>query len=228
VGTERVLVTGRDTPREDTLALILRQLIVRIWDLNPVSRGEQVEVNDILASGLVIEMIEDGLIVPYVMEGGEFGSVQKPPAANAINGKEITELRIAETDAHAPSRGAERPVRSIHITEDPTNSETGSGCYLCDEARLVAKFGVWRTGNDFHALDRADGNLRGIDFALLVADGLSIDNEARLKVITQRMVQAVGVGCHAPRAVRDRLAEPSGGIDGRDFHNGASVNVDVR
>src|SRR4029077_18966869 len=120
---------------------------------------------------------------------------------------------VADTHTDAASPRPERPVRSIDIAEDPPGSESGSGCYLCDEARFVTKFRLRRTRDNLHALNRANRNLCGIDLALLIGDWLSIDNEAGLKVVTQRMVQAVGVSRDATRAVRNRLAKPSGRID---------------
>src|ERR1700681_4021850 len=116
--TESVLVPWSDAPSEHTLALILRQLIVGIRDLKPVSRGEEVQMNNILAAMLVIEMIENGLIISNVMERRKFRSIQKPAAANTIHRKEVPELFVTKADADASSRRAERAVRSIHIAED--------------------------------------------------------------------------------------------------------------
>src|SRR5712692_2995271 len=185
-------------------------------------------MNNILAAGLVIKMIEDGLIISYVMERRKFRSIQKPAAANTIHCKEVPKLFVTKSDANAASGGAERAIRSIHIAEDAPSPEARSGGYLCDETRLVPKFRLRRTSDDLHALDRADRNLCGVDFALLIGYRLSIDNETRLKVVTQRMVQAVGVSRDATGAVCNRLAETSCRIDGRDFHDRVSVDVYVR
>src|SRR4029077_2548016 len=120
---------------------------------------------------------------------------------------------VADTHTDAASPRPERPVRSIDIAEDPPGSESGSGCYLCDEARFVTKFRLRRTRDNLHALDRADRNLCGIDFALLIGYRLSIDNETRLEVVTQRMVQAVGISRDATGAVRNGLAKAPGRVD---------------
>ena len=55
VGVERVLVPGRNTPGEHALMLILGQLVVVVGYLKPVPRSEQIQVEDILAIGLIVE-----------------------------------------------------------------------------------------------------------------------------------------------------------------------------
>ena len=70
-----MLIAWCNAPGEHALALILQQLIVRIWNLKPVSRREEVQMKDVFAAGLVIKMIEDGLIVSYVMKRRKFGSI---------------------------------------------------------------------------------------------------------------------------------------------------------
>src|ERR1700738_4761947 len=102
-------------------------------------------MNNILTAGLVIKMIEDGWIIPDVMERRKFRSIQKPAAANTIHGKEVSKLCVTKAHADAASRGAERAVRCIYIAEDASSTEAGSRCYLRDEARFVPKFRLRRT-----------------------------------------------------------------------------------
>src|SRR5437016_3236620 len=111
-------------------------------------------MNNVLAAGLVIKMIEDGLIIPYVMERRKFRSIQKPSAANTIHGQEVPKLCVTKTHADASSRRAERAIRSIHIAEDAPGPKAGSRCYLGDEARFVPKFRLRCTRDDLHALHR--------------------------------------------------------------------------
>src|SRR5229473_1839521 len=108
-------------------------------------------MNYIHAAGLVIKMIEDGLIISYVMERRNFRSIQKPAAPDTIQRKEVPELFITKADADASAGGAERAIRSIHIAENAPSPEARSRCYLCDEARFVPKFGLRRTRDDLHA-----------------------------------------------------------------------------
>src|SRR6185437_16689921 len=66
-GTKRVLVARRDVEALDLLALILSGLVIRVRDLEPVARGEEVEVERIVRPGLEIEPVKEGLIVSNVM-----------------------------------------------------------------------------------------------------------------------------------------------------------------
>ena len=63
-------------------------------------------------------------------------------------------------------------------------------------------------GDDFHRLHRVGRNLVRIDAALLVGDRLVVDRELRLRVIADRMEEAVRVGDHARRRQRDHLVQP--------------------
>src|ERR1022692_2789084 len=92
MGAERVLVTGSDVPCQHPLMLVLSQLIVVIWYLKPTPRGEQVEVEDISAARRIVQTIEDGLIVPCVVEGSELRGVQKAPGSEAVDGNEVSKL----------------------------------------------------------------------------------------------------------------------------------------
>ena len=84
VRAEYALVAGRDAPGHDALALVLAELIVGIGDLNPVARGEQVEMNRVAAVRLEVDAVEDGLVVAGVMEGRELGRVEKAAGAGAF------------------------------------------------------------------------------------------------------------------------------------------------
>ena len=110
VRIEGVLIAGSDAPGEHALALILRQLVVVVGNLNPVSRGEQVEVKDVFAVGLIVEAIENGLVVAHVVERRELRRIQKAAAANAVDRQEVSELRVAIAEPDA----AHRRCRTSH------------------------------------------------------------------------------------------------------------------
>ena len=99
VRAEGVLEAGRDAPGEDALALILRELVVAVGNLDPVAGGEQVKVEDVALAGLVIEAVKDGLVVAFVVERGELGRVEEAAAAGAVQGKKVAGFGIAETEA---------------------------------------------------------------------------------------------------------------------------------
>jgi hypothetical protein len=76
-------------------------------------------------------------------------------------------------------------------------------------------------------LDGVHGDLRGEDFALLIADGLSIDDEADLRVIAEGVERSVAIGGHTARAIGDCLAEAGPGVDGGKLGKLRPVGVHV-
>ena len=81
---EDVLETGGDAPGENTLMLVLRELIVTVGNLDPVAGGKQVQMQGILPIGLVVEAIEDGLIVTHIVDGLKLRRIQETRAAHAV------------------------------------------------------------------------------------------------------------------------------------------------
>ena len=80
---ERMLIPGSDHPRHDALFLVLRQLLVGVRNLKPVSRHEQVQVVGILPVGLPVDPVENGRVVAPAVEGGELRGVGEAAAVNA-------------------------------------------------------------------------------------------------------------------------------------------------
>ena len=87
---------------------------------------------------------------------------------------------------------------------------------------------VRSAGDQFHALDGVERNLGGKHFALLIADGLAVDDETDLRVVAQRMEKAVGVGRHRAGAVGDGLGQAAAGIETRQLQEAAAVDVLMR
>ena len=54
VRVEGVLVARSDTPGEHAMPLILRQLVVVVGDLDPIARGEEIEMEDVVAARLEV------------------------------------------------------------------------------------------------------------------------------------------------------------------------------
>src|ERR1017187_1165707 len=182
----------------------------------------------VLSGGLKIETIEKCLIIPDVVEGPELGSVQKTAAAHAIDGQKVADSCGAIAQAETSSSGAERTIVRVDVSEHPPRAEAGARRDVCHQAGLVAEFGLWRPGDDFHALDGAGGKLRGEHLALLVADGLPVNHKADLRVIAERVEQPVTVGGDTSCAVYDCLAQASSRIDVGEFHDERTVGVNVR
>ena len=172
-------------------------------------------------------MIEDGFVVADVVERSELGRVQKSAAAEAVEGQEISDFRGAQAQPEGTSDGAERAVGRIQVAKRPRRSQAGARGDIGHQAGLVAKLRIHRPRHHFHALDGADRKLRGEDFALLIADGLSVDHEAGLRVIAERVEQSVAVGGHAARAIRDRLAETASGVERENLGKLRSIGVHV-
>src|SRR3979490_1608641 len=105
-----MLVSRGEAPGEHALLLILAQLVVAVWRLQPIARRKQVEVEDILTGGLIIKAVEDRFIISLVVERRKLRGVQKPPAAKAIKGNKIPHFLIAESQGDAAADGPERPV----------------------------------------------------------------------------------------------------------------------
>src|SRR5262245_995522 len=97
--------------------LVLAQLIVVVRDLDPVTGRKKIQVEDIVGAGLVIEAIEEGLAVAFVMEGSEFGCIEESAAACAVDGKEVSDLRIAITEPGRSPGRAEGAVAGIQVAE---------------------------------------------------------------------------------------------------------------
>src|ERR1035438_1159638 len=87
--------------------LILAQGVVGVRDLDPVTRGEQIQVEYVLPVGLIIEAVENGLAVALVVEGCEFRRIQEPAAAYAFQCQEVADLRISEAEPRRTARGTE-------------------------------------------------------------------------------------------------------------------------
>ena len=207
--------------------LILSQLIVRVWVLNPVPGREQVEMESVLAVGLIVHAIENRLVVANVVDRSELGCIQESPAPNAVSRQKISKLRAAETQAHAASGGTERPIVRLDVAKHLSRSQARTCSDLRHQAALVAKFRVWSSRGHLHALDGAGGQLRREYLALLIADRLSIDDETGLSVVTQRVEQSVAIRRHPAGAVGNRLAQSSAWIAGRKLQNQTSVHVDM-
>ena len=71
-------------------------------------------------------------------------------------------------------------------------------------------------------------NLIRVQAALLVGDRLVVDRELRLRVVADRMEEAVRVGHHARRRQRDDLVQAAGRGFDRQLRDQALVDVGVR
>ena len=140
-------------------------------------------MDNIGGRGLKIETVEDRSVIPLVMEWSEFRAIEETSAAGSINGEEVTETFVADAVRDVAADGSEGPIQSFHAAELTHCAEAGAGRNLIHEARFVAKLGYRCAGNELHALNGAGGELGREYLALLVADGLAINDEGDLGVV---------------------------------------------
>ena len=122
VGVECVLIPGRDIPGENSLVLVLSQLIEVVRNLKPVARREQIQVEHVLAGGLKVEAVEDCCIVSLVVKRSKFRGVQEPPGPKAIDGYEVSELRGSVAQADVAAGATEGPIVGLDVAEKPSRS----------------------------------------------------------------------------------------------------------
>ena len=220
VRVEGVLVARRDAPGQHALALVLAQLIVGVRESESscAPRRDSGETRP----GRWADNRSDRRCVwllPYVVEGGELGRIQKAAAAHAIDRQKVADFRAAEAERRRCRRRCRRIRSWRRHCRKRCRAPRPERVVIC-ATRLVLSpnSASRRSGDDLHALNRAGGKLGGEDLALLIADGLPVDHEADLRVIAQRMKEAVPIGGHAAGAVGDRLAQAAR----RDRPRGAS------
>src|SRR5260370_1122816 len=69
----------------------------------PIFSANTVRVKNLLAGGLKVQPVENGLVVANVVERPELRRVEKTAAADAVNGQEVAKLRIAKTKSYTAS-----------------------------------------------------------------------------------------------------------------------------
>src|ERR1700676_2390213 len=184
-------------------------------------------MEDIRPIGLIIQPVEQGHVVSFVVESGELRSVQEPSASYAIDIKEISKFLISKAECNVAADAAERSVGGVDISKESSRSKSRPSGDLSNQAGLIAKFGAWCARSGLHALDGANRNLGGEQLALLIADWLAVDQEAHLRVITERVKKSVPVGGHSTGAINDRFTQARSGIEGGDLQHLASIDVDM-
>src|ERR1022692_4819204 len=168
-----MLISRRDTPAQHALALILANLVIVIRNLKPVSRREQIQVQDVLAAGLEVHSVKEALAVAGVMDVVELGRIEETFGSDTLGRQKVPELRSSETQTDVPSGHAEVSKGRVYIPEGPPDTESRASSDLRHQTALVPKFGRRCSRGGFHALNGVGGKLCGKDLALLVADGLT-------------------------------------------------------
>ena len=127
-----------------------------------------------ISPGLVIDAIENGFIVPDVVDWQEFGRVEEMGGAHSIDRDEIADQRRAEAEGGILAPGSERSPVGVDAAEG-TRAQARFRRGIHHQARFIAVLRVGRAGNQLHALYGVGRKLGGEDLALLIADCLAVD-----------------------------------------------------
>ena len=166
-------------------------------------------------------------LLPTSWNGRNSGRVEEAPAAQRVGGEEVAELLAAEAEGGFLADRAEGAVLRGEAAEGLL-AESGTRDGVDHQAGLVAELRARRAGDQFHRLDGVERNLRGELLALLIGDRLAVDREAGLRVIAQRVEEAVGIGHHAGAGHRDRVAQSAARGGGGQLRIELAIHVVVR
>ena len=186
------------------------RLIGRVVSVRNVERGSpdvHVQAQRVRDVGMKVEAVEERLAVPLVVQRLELGRIEVAIRPHRAQRQEVPDGVRAAADAGVEDRRGERSVAGGHRTRRLRLVETGLGDDVHDEAALVAVLGGRHAGDDLHRLHRLWRNLIRVDTALLIRNRLVVDGELRLRVVADRMEEAVRVGHDAGRGERNRLIE---------------------
>src|SRR6266567_3818672 len=139
-------------------------------------------MEDVFPGRLPVEVVEDALVVTAVVNRQALRRIQKMSRSNAAQSYEVSVLRSTEAQGNIPSAGSERAPLGVDIAERLGHAQRGAAGGVHNQAGFVAILRIRRSGDQFHALQGDGGNLRGEELALLVADGLAIDEHQGLRV----------------------------------------------
>src|SRR5581483_2764058 len=159
--------------------------------------------------------------------GRKLRSVQKASGPDSIDRDEIPELRAAHAEGDVLAPGSKRSPDGFQSAERAL-PQAGLCGGVHHQTRLVAVLRLGSAGNDLHALNRVGGELRGKYLTLLIADVLSIDDIAHLRVVARGMKKSVRVARRRARTVINHAAQPGGGIENRQFGKRVGVDVGMR
>ena len=120
------------------------------------------------------------------------GVSEKRPLSTPLTTKKFPNLAVPIPNAMLPDHVPNEP-QDVSTLPNGFVAKARSHRRIDNQARLIAKLRARGSGDQLHGLKRIGWNLRGEDLVLLVADGLSVKHVTHLRVISQRMKEAVGV-----------------------------------
>ena len=202
-----MLIPGSKIESDHLLTLVLVGLVEGIRNLEPVARQKEVGVERVLRAQVEIETIEDVPTVADRMDWPEFRCVQEASRSHPICRQEIAGFLATRTKVDGLGDRSEGTVFRLEASRGLCQAQTRTCGRVYNKTGLVAVLGSGRAGDQLHRLDRIHRYLRRECFALLVADRLSVDREGRLRVVSQRMKESIGIGDNPGRRKNDGVAQ---------------------
>src|SRR5713101_1964515 len=101
-----MLIARRNIPGQHALPLILRQLVVTIWRLKPVSSSKKIEVYHIICCRLPIESIENAATVTPIVNRKQLRRVEKMARSDSIGDDKVSEFGSAKANRSAAAPGS--------------------------------------------------------------------------------------------------------------------------
>ena len=108
---------------------------------------------------LKVQAIEYVLFVAFGVHDGKLRWIEEPSAVQAVGRDEIPPFLPSVTEVKPCVGRAETAVGSGDLPMRRGKPLSRAGGNVDHNARLLAEFGRWRTGNDLQRLDRIERNL---------------------------------------------------------------------
>src|SRR6266852_6446197 len=111
------------------------------------------------------------------MHHGELRWIKEPPAVQPVNRDEVSPLLTSVTKVKPRIGRAKTTVGSGYRAMRGGKTLTRTCRNVDHKTCLLAEFRRRGSSDDFHRLNRIEGNLVGKYFALLVGNGLTVDRK---------------------------------------------------
>ena len=108
---------------------------------------------------LKVQAIKYVLFVAFGVHDGKLRRIEESSTVQAVGRDEIPPFLAPVTKVKPCVGCAETPVGSGDLTMRRGKALSRAGGNVDHNARLLAEFGRWRTGNDLQRLDRIERNL---------------------------------------------------------------------
>ena len=156
-------------------------------------------MNRIRAGYIVVDSVKQVFFIALVVDGVKFRWVEKPAAVQSARSNEVSPLLAAEGQPETTTDRAKAAIGRVNRALRLGHSEARLRRHLNHQARFAAVFGWGASRNRFQRLNGIQGNLVREDLALLIRDGLAINGERILGVISKPVEEAIRVRYHPRR-----------------------------